>query len=453
MENVIKVPISAGEVIASNTKTKSKTLGDVELKYVSFGDSETLVRFLDKAGDEKDFALQVLHHQLITPKLTLIDFSKIPSEELIKLARAFVKKEQYLFQYFKETTDKEFLTNFKRAIQEYYLTKVKPLKATFIPNILSTKNIFQNFENKYKNIIGQSSYITESISGINSAAKAFKELQLNVSQAMKPLIEQYQLNSSFLSKILTPQITGWQNWVNSQKILFNSHKNLWQNFKKQYDISEHEAIKILKKYKWFITPSIPINFIFIVVKEGRKRGNQRRAINKLFIDYFTRQNFANLKSVVLGWGSKTIFKPRMRIFKNCISVLQMPRKGVNLSDVILPTLIAQIDGIQKEFMKQKGLSFDPKKWEWKDTKGNVVKWKEWFKEQTSNDKLDELTNDIFLNILFQKAVPGQPLAIPFTFNRHKILHGESLKYGRIDNTIRAFLILDFLATLSKRKSK
>jgi len=440
-------------LLASNTKTKSKTLGDVELKYVSLDDFEIFVKFLDKAKDDKDFAIQMLHHQLVAPKLTLEEFSKIPDEELRKLAREFVRNQQYLFKYFKETTDAGFFANFRNAIRDYHLKEVKPLKAVFAPSILSTKNIFQNFENKYKNIIGQSSYITESISGINSAAKAFKELQLNVSQSMKPLIEQYQLNGSFLSKILTPQINGWQNWVNSQKILFNSHKNLWQNFKKQYDISVHEAIKILKKYKWFITPSMPINFIFIVVKVGRKRGNQRKAMNKLFIDYFTRDNFANLKCVVHGWGNKTIFKPRMRIFRNCISVLQTSRKGINSSEVILPTLIAQIDGIQKEFMKQKGLSFDPKKRKWKDTKGDVVKEKEWFKAQTSNDKLDDLTNDIFLNILFQKALPGQPLAIPFTFNRHKIMHGESLKYGRIDNTIRAFLILDFLATLSSRKSK
>jgi len=76
-------------------------------------------------------------------------------------------------------------------------------------------------------------------------------------------------------------------------------------------------------------------------------------------------------------------------------------------------------------------------------------WKGWFKGLTPNQKLLDLANDIFLNILFQRAQPGQPLETPFTFSRHKIMHGEYLRYGRIDNTIRAFLILDFLATLSK----
>jgi hypothetical protein len=111
----------------------------------------------------------------------------------------------------------------------------------------------------------------------------------------------------------------------------------------------------------------------------------------------------------------------------------------NPSNFVIPTLIAQIDGIRIEFMDQNGLSF------W--TKDKV--WKRWFEGQTSNQELLDLANDIFLNILFQKSQPGKPLETPFTFSRHKIMHGEYLRYGRIDNTIRAFLILDFLATLSE----
>ena len=118
---------------------------------------------------------------------------------------------------------------------------------------------------------------------------------------------------------------------------------------------------------------------------------------------------------------------------------------------MLPTLIAQINGIQTEFMVQNGLSF--KKGKLKNKNGEVVKMKEYFKNLTSNDKMLDLANDIFLEILFQRSLPGKPLENPFYFNRHKILHGEYFRYGRIENTIRAFLILDFLATLSNKGSK
>ena len=152
-----------------------------------------------------------------------------------------------------------------------------------------------------------------------------------------------------------------------------------------------------------------------------------------------------------GLETNEIFKPRIKIFRDCVSVMRNAKGKYNPSTIVLPTLIAQIDGIRREFMEQirrefmeqNGLSFNPKK-------RNVVGWKVWFKGQTSNQELLDLANDIFLNILFQKSQPGRPLETPFTFNRHKIMHGEYLKYGRIDNTIRAFLISDFLATLSNK---
>ena len=98
-------------------------------------------------------------------------------------------------------------------------------------------------------------------------------------------------------------------------------------------------------------------------------------------------------------------------------------------------------------MKQEGLEF--KKNRWWDSNGDNIKWKVWW-EQTFNQDFLDLANDIFLNILFQDSKSGQPLDIPFIFNRHKIMHGEQFRYGRTDNTIRAFLILDFLASLKQK---
>jgi len=128
----------------------------------------------------------------------------------------------------------------------------------------------------------------------------------------------------------------------------------------------------------------------------------------------------------------------MKIFRDCISALRSARSGSNPSNLVLPTLIAQIDGIKTEFMKQKGLSDE-------QIQRN---WKAWLKCQTSSQRLLSAANDVLVSILFQKSLPGKPLEIPFTFSRHKIMHGEQYRYGRIDNTMRAFLILDFLAALS-----
>jgi hypothetical protein len=273
---------------------------------------------------------------------------------------------------------------------------------------------------------------------ISESLRPVREAQLRIAETFGPVIKQYQLIARNL-EVLTPQINNLQKWVEQNKKIFDSYSKFWLAFQKQYIIAEQEAIRILRKYKWFITPSLPLDFVFDAVKIGKGRDNQRKAVNRLFADYFSSDNFKNLENLVDGWETNKIFKPRMKVFKDCVFAMRNAKDKCNPSNFVLPTLIAQIDGIRIEFMDQNGLSF------W--TKYKV--WKGWFKGQTSNQELLDLANDIFLNILFQKSQPGKPLETPFTFNRHKIMHGEYLRYGRIDNTIRAFLILDFLATLSE----
>ena len=427
----------------SNAKSKSKTFGEIELKYISVGDLTFFVELLDKVKNDKEFVTQVLYHQLTTPKVSFTEFNKIPDDELIEIARDFVGHEQHTFQYFRETTDTEFFTNFKKAIKTYHQKQVERLQTALGPMIELSIRVLENFNKQYASIIRQTTYIAESIGTISKVAEQFREAQLSIVESLRPAIEQCQLTARIVSEYLAPQINFWQNWVEQNREIFDTYRKLWQTFQEQYKITEQEAIQILRKYKWFITPSLPLTFIFEVVKIGRRKGNQRKAINRLFIDHFSSNNFENLEKLVDGWETNEIFKPRMKIFRDCISVMRNAKGKYNPSTIVLPTLIAQIDGIRIEFMNRNGLSF------W--TKDRV--WKGWFKGQTPNQKLLDLANDIFLNILFQKSQPGRPLETPFTFNRHKIIHGEYLRYGRIDHTIRAFLILDFLATLSNRGGK
>jgi hypothetical protein len=54
--------------------------------------------------------------------------------------------------------------------------------------------------------------------------------------------------------------------------------------------------------------------------------------------------------------------------------------------------------------------------------------------------------------LFQTAYNGSKLTKLPKFSRHKIMHGESIDYGNIENTIRAFMLIDFLDYFSKFSS-
>jgi len=439
--------IAAPKFNYSNIKSKSKTFGEVELKYISFGDLIFFAELLDKTPDDKEFVVKVLYHQLIIPKVSLIKFSKIPDEQLIELARDFIRHEEHTFEYFEETTNAEFFTNFREAIKIYHQKRVERLQTAFGPMINYSKEILEDFNKRYAGII-QTTYISELIQTVSKIAEQFGKSQLHIADSLRPAIEQSQLVVHILSERLMPQINLWQKWIEQNRAIFDNYTRFWGKFQEQYRITEQEAILILRKYKWFMTPSLPLSFAFEAVKIGKREGNQRKAMNKLFVHHFSVDNFKNLENLVDKWEVNEIFKPRMKIFRDCVSGIRNSEGKYNPSNIVLPALIAQIDAIQQDFMEKNGLSFDLRGRRWKDRGGNTVDRKTWFKNQTNGQDMLDLANDIFLNILFQRSQPGQPLETPFTFNRHKIMHGECLRYGRIDNTIRAFLILDFLATLS-----
>jgi hypothetical protein len=202
-------------------------------------------------------------------------------------------------------------------------------------------------------------------------------------------------------------------------------------------INHFEAVKILRKYKWLLTPSMTPSFVHQIKKLGKKRGNQLGKINKLYVSYFMDNNCNNVKELIMRWSKIPLLKSRIKILLDCYFILRIQSKTINTSNVVLPVLIAQIDGILTDYGHQKGLY----------RKEND--WKNKFRNQITNPMLFEssidLANEVLLDLLFQKSIPGKPLSIPFTFNRHKIMHGENTKYGRTTNVIRALLIIDFLS--------
>jgi hypothetical protein len=204
-----------------------------------------------------------------------------------------------------------------------------------------------------------------------------------------------------------------------------------------FQITDKEAYRVLRKYKWIISPSMSIEFVVDAIKIGMKKGNQRGKIDRMFIDYYLDEDCAAIIEMSHVWNKNKIIKPRMKIINDCIKLLKSHQPSINPSNIIIPTLLSQIDGILSDFTRQKGI------------KRNEKSWKAEFRKMVKNEQLleysMELANDLLLEYLFQTSIPGKPLGFPFSFNRHKIVHGEQIKYGRIDNAIRSLLIIDYLA--------
>ena len=437
-----------------NTKTKSDTLGDVELKYVSYRDSIEFAKILQESLQDRNFVAKILFHQLVEPKISFDDFQKLSDKELEELARALVETEDHTFKYFQNTGD--YFKDFKQALVVGHEKHIEELRKTFEPIIKSARETLATFGKNYASVIQQvidgTSYIQESMKGLAQVAKQVSDTQRRLFESIKPAIERYQATAKIIAESLRPQIDFWQKWAEQNKSIFDSFLNYWADFQQKYNIAEQKAVGVLQKYKWFITPSFPMPFVFEVVKLDKKKGRQDKAVNGLFIKYFEAKNWQNLKGMVDDWKNKPLLKKRYKILVDCVEVVKLAsKKGINGANAVLPTLITQIDGALTDYLNSKGIQWDCEYDDWIDGKTKKVK-KIGRKTQFKNSKpkvlttqLDDLANDIFLNILFQRSQKGKPLVTPFNFNRHKIIHGESIKYGRKDYLIRAFMVLDLLA--------
>lgn len=435
------------------TKVNLETSGEFELSAISGNDAKFIYNLLEEVEDPREFTVQLLYNQIVIPEIDISQFKDIPENELMELARTFIKEEYNLSEYFIETTDGEFFSNFRDAIDKYFFQISKTL--------LNSVNSLRNFALDYSNLV-KTIDLTSMIPKFNLTPLLIPKISLpNLNDMVNrsligpnSLIASAGLLNSIsntIYKSLIPQIDIWSDWTSRNRSIFQNFDQQWQKFEDKYKIAQEEAIKCLKKYKWFMTPSLPINFIFMAIKICRRGGNQNKHMNKLFIDYFFDDNFAELENLVEKWKNKKIFSRRMKVLRDCVSALKYAENKFNPSNVVIPTLIAQIDGIQKEFMLKNGITYK-KKGGLKDADGHGVKWEDWYADLTRDDELLDSANNIFLTILFQEAGRGRNMENPFTFSRHKIMHGEYSVYGRKANTIRAFLILDFLASLMEEET-
>ena len=261
------------------------------------------------------------------------------------------------------------------------------------------------------------------------------------------LVEQIKKTQAQAAKVVEPVIDAVQKIQPVlQKIsndILKTHKRFLE-FQKEYNIAEEESVKVLRKYNLFITHSLPYNLIFDVIDIGSKKGNKSKEIIDLFYDFFSENNWENLDLIYKDWSQNILFKKRKKIVKDCIHVLKNSDKNTsNGINVVLPTLIAQIDGIGQDILELSGVHYDSKTRHW-ICKNKKYTWKDAYKKKFKHDNYpsSKLAHDVFLEVFFHQSNRGQD--IPIQFNRHKIMHGENTRYGRKDYLVRALLIIDYL---------
>lgn len=141
-----------------NTRLETSSLGEVELKYISGGDTYKFMELRGKLKEvdgkfeierkdgltDKDFTSKILYNQLLRPKINFVEFQKISEKEIIEIARAFIKNEGSFFENYKETGD--FFKDFRIGVEEHLDIHIEPIKETAREALEKVRSTVENIQ-------------------------------------------------------------------------------------------------------------------------------------------------------------------------------------------------------------------------------------------------------------------------------------------------------------------
>ena len=289
----------------------------------------------------------------------------------------------------------------------------------------ASKDMYSNLGRNYLNI--NSNSIENCLKLVSSTIPNLNSFNNSVSQLEKTL-----LTYNKLFKLTSYWDLNAFNQVYKNRFL--------GNYNEEFDT-------FIKSYFWVLPSVSNNNFINKLILESKK---QNPNIDNIFIDFFTKDNYNKITELKDKWNNDDFIKESKRNIINAAINLIVNDNGENYSEIIIPSLLAQIDSLMKDiilkngyvvnennrnqFIKQNGRTLKPK--------GHQRTFLEDFADEIINN-WEENSYNLLLSTLFTSNDSDKFQETPINFSRHEIMHGVNYSYGTFENCIRCLLIIDF----------
>lgn len=206
-----------------------------------------------------------------------------------------------------------------------------------------------------------------------------------------------------------------------------------------YSISKHLDIvgKTFSEYAYMLPLKIPVSKLFKLHNniKNEKPEKKSKLLDKYLLECFSQNKWDYVVCIVNDLkNNKNIKVGRIHILEECVKVLKKQSRKTS-STVLLPTLITQIEGVWTDILNCNSC----------EKKRKLLDLQNKYKMDNYVIESSSLLTDNFFK--FTKY-DNDNISRNNSFNRNKILHGEILNYCSIYNIIRAFLVLEFLNSLS-----
>lgn len=402
--------VSIEQFIEENSKFKIKThIGELEFERLSGNEFEEIDNLNSKNYSDEEFVRKLLFCHLINENISNEKFQELTNQELKEIILKFS-----LILNLKDLNEYEGLELFKNfkniLIKEY--TKNKEILSK------ASKEWYNNFTKNYLN-------------------------QLNFDSSFYHYYAQQQEIKNSMNNLLS-NILGSMSVINEP--FLQNFNYFYKKLHESHPLTSTKLNEILSNNKLFITPNVNDNLLKSLESLIKHDSDYLSKIDDLFIENFFSNECENLKHLMKTWENKKHFDKRKEIIQDCLYVMNLSLKNnkFNGCNIILPTVIAQIDGLTTDYTLQLGYQYE-KAW-LKDNNGNNVSMNEKLFSDNPNfeESFEVINTEILFGMLFQTTYPTEELNNPFEFSRHKILHGEVFDYGLKTNVIRSFLLLDYI---------
>ncbi len=294
----------------------------------------------------------------------------------------------------------------------------------------------------HQDMINSATMVAESLKSSQSAINSLKALDIyqndltNSMFLMRNNLEAIERISQEFNILKYVNIIDFISNLNLDLISQNYEGRFSGRYTKQFDL-------FIRNSGWLIPNCASEEFIDSLYSSFDNDEN----IDEKFVEYFSDNEFEVILELKEKWISENLIpKGNLNIISNALNLI-LNDNGQNYSDIIIPSLLAQIDILISQVLIKNGYTEKNRKF-YSDTYGaenlgNIRTFRENFAENII-DNWEEHHVNFLLENLFANNDSDSETPLIINFNRHDIMHGLDNEYGTFENLIRCLLVIDFL---------
>ena len=293
------------------------------------------------------------------------------------------------------------------------------------------------------NIINTAALMRESIENSKSAMESVMALNAYTPHMVNnALLMRSSLND--IEKIVQElNILKYANIIDFIKnldlnLISQSYENRFSGrYTKQFDL-------FIRNHGWLIPNCASEEFIDSLYSSF----DNNEDIDEKFVDYFSDDDFKVIFELKEKWNSEDLIpEGNLKIISNAMDLI-LNNNGSEYSDIIIPSLLAQIDVLISQVLIKNGFNevnrkFYSEVYGSKD-KSNIRTFRENFAGNIIDNWEEHHVNFLLENLFANNYGSDLKEPLILNFNRHNILHGLDDEYGTFENLIRCLLVIDFL---------